>query len=76
MSYNIKIDKTKCNLCGACIEICPMEVFVMSETKVSEDLEEPKKVSEKEIKIKEGKCIGCKACEMQCDKQAIKIDDG
>jgi NAD-dependent dihydropyrimidine dehydrogenase PreA subunit len=31
--------------------------------------------SEKEIIIKEGKCVGCKACEIQCEKGAIKVDD-
>ena len=55
-----KIDKNKCNLCGTCVEVCPMEVF-------SKD--------DKEIKIVDGKCIGCHACELQCPKEAIKVED-
>ncbi len=56
----VKIDKTKCTLCGTCVEVCPMQVF--------EKLE-------KEIKIDDSKCIGCRACEVQCPKQAIKVED-
>lgn len=56
----VKIDKTKCTVCGTCVEVCPMEVF-------SKD--------DKEIKISEDKCIGCRACEVQCPKGAIKVDD-
>lgn len=57
----INLDKGSCNLCGTCIDICPMAVFEMSDN----DL----KV------ISEDKCIVCHACEIQCDKSAINIDD-
>lgn len=60
MSPLPKIDKTKCNICGICVQICPMEVF---------------EKSEKEIIVKDGKCIGCKACELQCEKTALIIKD-
>jgi len=56
----VKIDKQKCNLCEVCIRVCPMEVFSKGD---------------KEILIANDKCIGCKACEIQCDKQAIKVND-
>lgn len=56
----VKIDKKKCNLCGTCITVCPMEVFSKGE---------------KEILIDEPKCIACHACELQCDKKAITVKD-
>ena len=56
----VTIDKKKCNLCGTCVSVCPMEVFSKGE---------------KEIIIDEAKCIGCHACELQCDKKAIVVKD-
>jgi len=53
------IDEKKCTSCGNCIQLCPMQVF--------------KKQEEKVVVDKPKECIGCKACEVQCDKQAIKI---
>lgn len=53
------IDKKKCNGCKTCIEICPMNIFVMAKGKSA-----AKKPEE---------CIGCRACEAQCSVEAIKI---
>ncbi len=57
------IDDKKCTVCGTCVEICPMEIFVKEEKKV---VVEPKKSNE---------CIGCRACEVQCPKEAITVKD-
>lgn len=57
---SVTIDKKKCNLCGTCVSVCPMEVFSKGE---------------KQIDIDESKCIACHACELQCDKKAIKVKD-
>ena len=57
------IDKKKCTDCGTCVEVCPMEIFVKQDKKVS--------VSEK----KADECIGCRACEVQCPKEAIMVKD-
>jgi len=54
-----EIDKKKCNLCGTCVEICPMSVFEKGD----------------QIKIVNDECIGCRACEAQCAKEAIKVKD-
>ena len=56
-----KIDSKKCNLCGTCADICPMEVFKKDGKKII--IEKPKE------------CIGCRACEVQCEKKAIKVLD-
>lgn len=61
---NPKIDSNKCDNCGKCIELCPMGVFA------KEEGEEGKVVVKKPQE-----CIGCKACEVQCPKEAIKVED-
>ena len=55
------IDEKKCSKCGTCVEICPMEVFA--------------KESDKVVVKKPKECIGCRACEVQCPKSAIKVED-
>ncbi len=55
------IDQNKCTLCGTCVDICPMKVFESKEDKI----ETPK----------EDECIGCRACEVQCPKNAIEIKE-
>lgn len=53
------IDDKKCDSCGSCVQICPMQVFA--------------KEKEKVIVKKPKECIGCRACEVQCPKGAIKV---
>ena len=55
------IDEKKCTKCGTCIDICPMGVFAKDKDKVV--VKKPKE------------CIGCKACEVQCPSEAIKVED-
>ncbi|MBR9691764.1 4Fe-4S binding protein [Candidatus Woesearchaeota archaeon] len=51
----------KCTNCGTCIEICPVDVFSKEDGKV--------------VVKKASDCIGCRACEVQCPEEAIKIED-
>ena len=55
------IDSKKCTKCGTCIDICPVQVFVKEDDKVI--VKNPKA------------CIGCRACEVQCPEDAIKVEE-
>ncbi len=55
------VDKNKCTGCGACVNVCPVNVFEMKDGKA-----EP---------VKAGDCIGCRACENSCPAGAITVKD-
>lgn len=55
------IDRKKCNDCGDCVEVCPVNVFAKEKGKV--------------VVKKAEECIGCRACEGQCPTNAIKVLD-
>lgn len=55
------INYKKCTACSSCVDICPMQVFAKEGDKVV-------------VKHPE-KCIGCRACEVQCPQGAIEIVD-
>ena len=57
------IDYKKCTVCKTCVEVCPMEVFVFDEENNKVDVKKP------------DECIACRACEVQCSEEAIKIED-
>jgi len=59
------IDYKKCTGCFTCVDVCPMQVFEKGE-------KDGKKTA---IVAKPDECIGCKACEVQCPVEAIKVKD-
>ncbi|MBC8491945.1 MAG: 4Fe-4S binding protein [Candidatus Marinimicrobia bacterium] len=52
----IRIDKNRCDLCGICISVCPVDCIEMTET---------------ELSINEIVCIGCDACVKICPFAAL-----
>ena len=55
------VDEPKCTGCGTCAEICPMQVF---------------EITDKKAKVKNpSACIACRACEVQCPEECIKIEE-
>ena len=51
----------KCTNCGTCVDVCPVGVFAKENGKVV--VKKPKE------------CIGCRACEVQCPVEAIKVEE-
>ena len=55
------IDAKKCTVCGECAEVCPVSVFMKESDKIM-------------VKHPE-ECIGCRACEVSCPAEAVKVKD-
>jgi ferredoxin len=54
---SVRINKNKCNLCGLCPKICPVDNLKMTDTKV----------------VAKGNCILCYRCSNRCPKLAIGV---
>ena len=54
-----KVDITKCNGCGTCIDICPVEVFEIKD--------------EKSVATNIDECLVCRVCEIECAELAIEV---
>ncbi len=57
----IIVDLEKCNGCGTCVDACPVSVYELDE--------ETKKTNV----VNPDECLDCKACEIQCDSEAIQV---
>jgi len=53
-----KVNKEKCNGCGACADICPMEAI---------------KIENEKAVVDEDECTECGACESERPNDAISI---
>lgn len=53
----VKIDKSKCCYCGACVSVCPANCLELKETRVIAD---------------NAKCINCLSCVKMCPVSAIE----
>ncbi|MEA3329089.1 MAG: 4Fe-4S binding protein [Candidatus Omnitrophota bacterium] len=52
-----KVDASKCNACGACVKVCPVEAITMDDVAV----------------IDPEKCVDCGTCVDECPKKAISM---
>jgi len=55
----IKVDEEKCDGCGICVQICPMDALRMKDTKPHMRYDE---------------CWYCGACVDDCPQQAIRLE--
>ena len=59
--YVIAIDETKCNACGECVKICPVEIYKLEGNRV--------------VVGSTDECSGCQSCISVCEPQAITISE-
>ncbi len=55
------VDKNKCEGCGECVEVCPVEVLELED--------------EKAVVVNEEECLGCESCIEVCEQEAITVEE-
>jgi len=53
----VKIDASKCDACGACVEACPVDALTLKDKAV----------------VNEDECIDCGTCVDECPNDAIEL---
>lgn len=66
-NYIPSIEDEKCNGCGKCVSLCPVEAMTM----VSAN--DPLKPNRKKAKLNNEICLGCGVCLRGCDRDALKL---
>lgn len=61
MAYNPVVDPEKCEGCGDCVDICPMDVFEMEDGK--------------SVPVNADACEGCESCIETCEPGAITLEE-
>jgi len=64
----VKVDWTKCNGDGVCVEVCPVDVFELQNLPEYPD-------TQKSVPVREEDCILCMACVTSCPTQAITVEE-
>lgn len=57
LEHGIILDETECVNCGACVSVCPHEVFYLDDLWI--------------IRVREGRCVLCGRCMDACPHQAL-----
>ncbi|MCQ2737524.1 MAG: 4Fe-4S binding protein [archaeon] len=57
---NITIDVEKCDKCGECVDMCPVEIFALKDDAIVTDHED--------------ECTLCEVCVDVCPNGAIKVE--
>ena len=55
-----KVEASKCDGCGNCVDVCPADVFEIDEDKA--------------VVVRPDDCVECMACLENCPTEAITID--
>jgi len=64
----VKVDWTKCNGDGICVDVCPVEVFELQDIAEHPD-------TQKSVTVREDDCILCMACVTSCPTEAIIVEE-
>ncbi|MFZ5686711.1 MAG: 4Fe-4S binding protein [Bacillota bacterium] len=59
--YLVTVKKDKCNGCGECVSVCPVELLFLEDGKAEAngDIE----------------CMGCESCVAACPNDAIRVQE-
>ncbi|RLI46083.1 4Fe-4S ferredoxin [Candidatus Bathyarchaeota archaeon] len=56
---SVEIDREKCDGCGVCVEICPLDALRLDE--------------DGKAYVKYDECWYCGCCELECPRKAVKL---
>lgn len=62
-----EIDDEKCNGCGKCVSVCPVEAMTLISAN------DPRKPKRKLAKLDEERCLGCGLCVRACTKDSLSL---
>ena len=61
MAFNPVVYEEKCAGCGECVDVCPVEVFELQDSKA--------------VPVNAEECLGCDSCVEVCEESAITIEE-
>ncbi len=61
MGYSVTVDVDKCIGCGECVDVCPVEVYELTDGKA--------------VVVNEEECLGCESCVEVCEQGAVTIEE-
>ncbi len=64
----VKVDWTKCNGDGVCVDVCPVDVFELQDLPEHPD-------TQKSVPVRGDDCILCMACVTSCPTEAITVEE-
>ena len=64
----VKVDWTKCDGDGICVDVCPVDVFELQDLPEYPD-------TQKSVPVREEDCLLCMACVVQCPTEAITVEE-
>jgi ferredoxin len=62
-----EIIEEKCNGCGKCVSLCPVEAMTLVTAS------DPRKPGKKKAKLNDDQCLGCGVCLKGCNVDALKL---
>ena len=64
----VKVDWTKCDCDGVCVDVCPVDVFELQDLAEHPD-------TQKSVPVRGDDCILCMACVTSCPTEAITVEE-
>ncbi len=61
MPYQPTVDHEKCQGCGECVEVCPVDVYELQDGK--------------SVPVNPDECLGCESCVEVCEYDAITVTE-